>query len=188
VGDSHGRYTVGHGGAYDGMFSQTWMMPEERLGVVVLTNCDRGVMGPIVNRIRDAYLGLPETDYSARALAAFRERKAAKQEPAAPKQARPPMALDAYAGTYGGPLYGDATVEVEGARLVLKLLPNPNLVAELTPLDADTFTLTWRKKFAFFAGGRAQFVTDPAGRITQLKLDVPNHDFWFDELELLRKP
>jgi hypothetical protein len=162
-------------------------MPEERLGIVVLTNCDRGVMMPIVNRIRDAYLGLPEKDYSVLALETSKLAKAAKKEEAAPKSARPPMALDSYAGTFGGPLYGDATVTAEAGGLVLRLLPNPNLVADLTPLDADTFTLKWRKKFAFFAGGRAQFIPDTKGGIVELRLDVPNNDFWFDELELKKK-
>lgn len=188
VSDFQGHYTAGHGGAYDGMFSQVWLMPEERLGVVVLTNCDRGVMTPIVNRIRDAYLGLPEKDYSVLALETFKLKKAVKKEDAATKDPRPPMALDSYAGTFGGPMYGDATVTAEGGGLVLRLLPNPNLVADLTPLDADTFTLKWRKKFAFFAGGRAQFVPDTKGRIVELRLDVPNNDFWFDELELKKSP
>jgi len=187
VSDFQGHFTAGHGGAYDGMFSQVWLMPEERLGVVVLTNCDRGVMGPIVNRIRDAYLGLPEKDYSTLDWETYKLRKAAKKDEPAPRNARPPMALDSYAGTFGGPLYGDATVAVNGNGLVLRLLPNPNLVADLTPLDADTFTLTWRKKFAFFAGGRAQFIPDAKGRIVELRLDVPNNDFWFDELELKKK-
>ena len=187
VSDFKGRFTVGHGGAYDGMFSQVWMMPEERLGVVVLTNCDRGVMGPIVNRIRDAYLELGEKDYSVLALETSKLAKAAKKEETAPKNARPPMALDSYVGTFGGAMYGDATVKAEGTGLVLQLLPNPDLVAELTPLDADTFTLNWRKKFAFFAGGRAQFIPDTKGKVVELRLDIPNNDFWFDELELKRQ-
>jgi predicted outer membrane repeat protein len=97
------------------------------------------------------------------------------------------MPLDSYAGTFGGAIYGDATVSTEAGGLVLRLLPNPNLVADLTPLDADTFTLKWRKKFAFFAGGRAQFIADTKGRVAELRLDVPNNDFWFDELELKKK-
>jgi CubicO group peptidase (beta-lactamase class C family) len=188
VSDFKGRFTVGHGGAYDGMFSQVWLMPEERLGIVVLTNCDRGVMGPIVDRIRDAYLGLPEKDYSKLARETAKFAKTARKDDPAPVDARPPMPLRAYSGTYGGAMYGDATVTAEGAGLVLRLLPNPNLVADLTPLDADTFTLKWRKKFAFFAGGRAQFIPDTKGRVVELRLDVPNNDFWFDELELKRNP
>jgi CubicO group peptidase (beta-lactamase class C family) len=187
VSDFKGRFTAGHGGAYDGMFSQVWLMPEERLGIVVLTNCDRGVMGPIVERIRDAYLGLPEKDYSKLAWETSKLAKAAKKDEPAPANARPPMALESYAGTFGGVMYGDANVSTEAGGLVLRLLPNPNLVADLTPLDADTFTLKWRKKFAFFAGGRAQFIQDTKGRIAELRLDVPNNDFWFDELELKKK-
>jgi len=187
VSDFKGRFTVGHGGAYDGMFSQVWLMPEERLGVVVLTNCDRGVMRPIVDRIRDAYLGLPEKDYSKLAWETSKLAKAAKKEEPAPVNPRPPMALDSYAGTFGGAMYGDATVSTEAGGLVLRLLPNPNLVADLTPLNADTFTLKWRRKFAFFAGGRAQFIPDTKGRIAELRLDVPNNDLWFDELELKKK-
>ena len=80
VSDFKGRFTASHGGAYDGMFSQVWLMPEERLGVVVLTNCDRGVMGPIVDRIRDAYLGLPEKDYSKLSLETSKLAKAAQVE------------------------------------------------------------------------------------------------------------
>jgi CubicO group peptidase (beta-lactamase class C family) len=187
VSDFKGRFTAGHGGAYDGMFSQVWLMPEERLGVVVLTNCDRSVMGPIVERIRDAYLGLPEKDYSKLAHETSKLAKDARKDTFAITNARPAMALDSYSGTFGGPMYGDATVSAEAGGLVLRLLPNPNLVADLTPLDADTFALKWRKKFAFFAGGRAQFIADTKGRITELRLDVPNNDFWFDELELKKR-
>jgi hypothetical protein len=187
VSDFKGRFAAGHGGAYDGMFSQVWLMPEERLGIVVLTNCDRSVMGPVVERIRDAYLGLPEKDYSKLAWETSKLAKTEKKDEPAPKNVRPPMALDSYAGTFGGAMYGDATVSAEAGGLVLRLLPNPNLVADLTPLDADTFTLKWRRKFAFFAGGRAQFIPDTKGRIAELRLDVPNNDFWFDELELKKK-
>ncbi|MGH9902442.1 MAG: serine hydrolase domain-containing protein, partial [Pyrinomonadaceae bacterium] len=38
--DYHGRKVVSHGGGLDGMISQVAMMPEENLGVVVLTNSE----------------------------------------------------------------------------------------------------------------------------------------------------
>lgn len=188
ISDFRGRFTVSHGGSYDGMSSQVWMMPEERLGVVVLTNCDRGVAGPIVNRIRDVYLGLGERDYSAEALAGRKNAKVERMMDLLPEASHPPITLDQYAGTYGGPMYGDATVARDGRRLVLKLLPNPDFVADLTPVGGDVFTLKWRRRFAFFAGGRAQFLVDPQGRVTELKLDIPNNDFWFDELEFKKRP
>jgi len=187
ISDFRGRFTVSHGGAYDGMFSEVWMMPEERLGVVVLTNCDRGVGRPIINRIRDVFLGLGERDYSAEALARRnRDRPERKETPMLPT-AHPPVTLESYAGTYGGPMYGDATLTRENGRLVLKLLPNPDFVADLTPTGGDTFTLKWRKQFAFFAGGWVHFAVDGKGRVMEMHLDVPNNDFWFDELEFKKR-
>ena len=48
--------------------------------------------------------------------------------------------------------------------------------------------LKWRKRFAFFAGGWAHFAVDGKGHVMEMHLDVPNYDFWFDELEFKRKP
>ena len=63
---------------------------------------------------------------------------------------------------------------------------NPDMVADLTHWHFDTFAITWRRAFPWFGGGRAQFVLDDDAHVTELKLDVPNDDFWFYELELKR--
>ena len=83
-------------------------------------------------------------------------------------------------------MYGDATVTLEDGGLVLRLLPNPDLVADLTHLHHDTFLIEWRKTFPWFGIGAATFILDPYGAVTEMKLDVPNDDFWFHELELRR--
>jgi hypothetical protein len=31
-------------------------------------------------------------------------------------------------------------------------------------------------------------VVDPKGRVTEMRLDIPNNDFWFDELEFKKRP
>ena len=83
-------------------------------------------------------------------------------------------------------MYGDATIALEDGGLVLRLLPNPDLVADLTHLHHDTFLIEWRNTFAWFGKGAATFLFDPYGAVTEIKLDVPNDDLWFDELELKR--
>jgi hypothetical protein len=60
-------------------------------------------------------------------------------------------------------------------------------VADLTPLKDDVFLLEWRKTFAWFGRGAATFLLDSDGEVTEVRLDVPNDDFWFYELELKRK-
>ena len=118
-----------------------------------------------------------------------RERFEARQR--APEQNRvagtsPSLPPGGYAGTYGGPMYGDATVTEENGGLVLRLLPNPDLVADLEHLHYDTFVVRWRTDLAWFGKGTAHFELDPSGQIEELKLDIPNDDLWFHELELVR--
>lgn len=192
--DYKGRLTVSHGGGYDGMYSQVLMVPEENLGIVVLTNSMTGISGAIANQIMDEYLGGVRTDWSGLELQRdTRDRKAFYeriQRSIAPRAAdtQPSRSPDAYVGDFTCPLYGDAQVTREGDKLVLRLLPNPELVADLTHLHYDTFLIRWRKEFAWFAEGTIQFVPDSNGDFQQLKLDVPNDDLWFYELDLRRRP
>jgi hypothetical protein len=66
----------------------------------------------------------------------------------------------------------------------MRLLANPQLVADLTHRQLDTFVLAWRHDFPWFSEGTAQFTLDKAAEIAELKIDVPNEDFWFDEIDL----
>ncbi len=61
------------------------------------------------------------------------------------------------------------------------------MVADLEHLHYDTWVVKWRHHFAWFDEGTAHFVADAKGRFTELKLDIPNDDFWFHELKLRRK-
>jgi len=191
--DYQGRLVASHGGGYDGMFSRVVLVPEEGLGIVVLTNSMTSVSTAIANTILDAYLGAEEREWSEPMLDSWRsarERFEARQarflEAGAP-QTRPSLGLDSYTGTFGGAMYGDATVSLENGGLVLRLLPNPDLVADLTYLHHDTFLIEWRETFAWFGAGAATFLLNPYGEVTEVKLDVPNDDLWFHELELKRK-
>lgn len=191
--DYRGRKVTSHGGGYDGMYSQVALVPEEGLGVIVLTNAMTDIAPALVYRVLDAYLGGEPRDWSTEGLerwradrASFEARQDAAEKGRVPGT-RPTLALDAYAGTYGGPMYGDATVSVENGGLVLRLLPNPDLVADLEHLHFDTFIIRWRKELAWFGKGTASFVLDAAGRVDEVRLDVPNDDLWFTELEMKRK-
>jgi CubicO group peptidase (beta-lactamase class C family) len=191
--DYAGRLVADHGGGYDGMFSKLALVPDERLGVVVLTNSMTGIADALVARTIDTFLGLPERDWSreglerAKTSATRRADDMAAREKARLTGTRPSLPLDAYAGRYGGEFYGDVSVARQGEALVLRLDPNPDLVADLTHWHHDTFQIHWRTPSSWFGTGWAQFVTDPHGKILELRLDVPNEDFWFHELELRRQ-
>jgi len=204
ISDYKGRLTVSHGGGYDGMYSQVLLVPEERLGIVVLTNSMTGISTPLARTLADQFLGGDTRDWLTPALerdsadrAAFYARI---QQAVTPPERTPDATLDTpaestsqahrvpddYTGKFRCPLYGDAVVTKEGDRLVLSLLPNPELVADLTHLHYDTWVIRWRKEFAWFAEGTVQFVPDAKGVFQELRLNVPNEDLWFDELKLKR--
>jgi CubicO group peptidase (beta-lactamase class C family) len=190
--DYHGRKVATHSGGYDGMFSRVALVPEVGLGVVVLTNSMTDIASAISYRVVDAFLGAAPRDWGRELLALDREsrqrwtdRQAAVSVASAAAR-RSPLPLDRYAGTFASPLYGAAEVRQERGALVLRLLPNPDLVADLTHLHGDTFLLEWRQTFPWFDRGRAHFTADSGGRLTRLRLEVPNDDFWFEELDLVR--
>lgn len=191
--DYKGAKIVAHGGGYDGMYSQTMLVPDKKLGVVVLTNSMTGISEALCYHIVDKFMGgdtrawLDEGyEQFKRGRVAFRERIDAAIKPVAGAPAAPTHPLEDYVGKFTCPLYGDAEVKLENGKLVLALLPNPDLVADLTPLHYDTFLIRWRSDFAWFDEGTAHFVCDAKGKLIELKLDVPNDDLWFHELKLKR--
>ena len=186
------RFVAEHGGAADGMFSHVTLVPEEKLGFVILTNSDSSISTALSYVILDAYLGGDGRDWSQLFLGRVKQAPDQKRlerervEKARVPDTKPSLGLEQYAGRYVSTMYGDAVVAVENGALVLRLLPNPDMVADLTHWHFDTFAIRWRRAFPWFGDGRAQFVLDADARVTELRLDVPNDDFWFYELELKR--
>ncbi len=190
--DYKGRMLVSHGGGYDGMYSQVMLVPEEKLGIVVLTNSMTGLPSALANTIVDEFLGGEKRPSLLEGLERDRKDREAFSKRVSDVTAQkvadtqPGRSMDDCLGTYRCPLYGDITVTKETDRLVLSLLPNPELVADLTHLHYDTWEITWRKEFAWFAEGTVQFVPDANGNFQELRLNVPNDDLWFDELKPVR--
>ena len=190
--DYRGVKLVGHSGGYDGMYSEVLMVPEKNLGVVVLTNSMTSIGNSITYHAVDQFLGGTSRDWSEEGFRVFAKGRAdfaariQKSVTPVAENTRPSHPLESYAGNYRCPLYGDARVEVVDGKLRLRLLPYPELVADLEHLHYDTFAIRWQKKFAWFETGSAHFVPDAQGRFNQIQLDVPNDDLWFYELDLKR--
>lgn len=193
VSNYEGHFRVQHGGAYDGMFSHTIMAPKAKLGVVVLSNGMTPLARSIANYIFDEYLlEKHERDWSAENLKKFAESRESTKKAKADdsekrlKDTRPSLPLAQYAGRYGGPMYGDATVSLENDKLVLRIKPNPDLTADLVHWQHDVFEIQWHKKFAWFGNGKLHFILDENSKPTEFRMNVPNEDFWFEELEFKR--
>ena len=174
--DYRGRKVVEHGGAIDGMRAQVAMIPEEKLGLVILTNMG-GTTLPValMFRIFDAYLGAPPRDWSAelsKTIKGFEEQgKAAqkKQEAERVKNTRPSLALAEYAGTYKNDLYGDVKITHQNGKLGLRF--GPAFLSDLEHWHYDTFR-------AHFVGAGVSyayitFALNAQGKLETLTLNLP---------------
>lgn len=193
--DQHGKKIVSHGGGYDGMYSCVMMVPEAKLGVVILTNSMTSLPNAIAYQVVEGYLSPSSTrDFSQEYLANFSkdriefDERIAKSIEVKQVGTSPSRALTSYVGKYRDAMYGDAEVLLVGDRLQLKLLPNVDLVADLSHLHYDTFQLHWQKELAWFGSGACQFELNFDGSVRSFRLDVPNDDLWFYELHFERLP
>ena len=183
--DYRGRLFVHHGGNVDGFSALVAMLPEERLGVVILTNMNgTGLPSALANRLWDVHLaaragaapaGAPTArDWSAELLArttALQGRARAAQqrlEAARVRDTRPSLPLAAYAGVYVDSLHGEVVVREQGGRLALAF--GPTWKGELEHWHFDTF----RTRFDTPVLGpiTALFRLDATGKVAELQLDL----------------
>lgn len=148
--DYRGRKMVEHGGAIDGMRAAVVMIPEEKLGVVVLSNMNGSILPQMLaNRIIDGYL-VPgkEKDWAGELLKTIKtaeERgKAAAQKVEADrvKNTTPSLPLEKYAGNYQDEMYGDVKITLENG--TLKATFGPFYNGTLEHWHYDTFRVKWQ--------------------------------------------
>lgn len=124
--DYRGRELDQHGGNIDGMSAMVAVMPEEKIGVVILTNANASpVPTMVLYRALDALLGAPPRDWIAESKK-LREKTRAEAKLAQQKQlvarvlnTTPSLVLDKYAGVYVDSMYGDLNVKANNGKLSL---------------------------------------------------------------------
>ena len=186
--DHGGRRIIHHGGNIDGNSAMVAFIPEEKLGLVVLTNTNgTSLTSAVLHHVFDALLGIPvERDWSERLLEERRrldaqaEAQRRQQDSAHVKGTSPSLALEAYAGTYSDSLYGDATVSLEGGKLVLRY--QNAFTGDLSHWHYDTFQVKWRDAimgtalvtFTLDEHGRPASVRTPPMEFRRVKEDAVN--------------
>lgn len=172
--DYNGRLLVYHGGHAEGNGSIVGIVPEENLGVVILTNYNRHRLeSALFYRVVDAYLNQPPRDWSS----LFLEQRRQAEERAAVKKTKieasrvhgtsPTLSLGAYVGTYEHDAYGEVEIAHEGGKLVLRY--GCALVGDLEHWHYDTFVANWRDKWL----GKlfVTYLLDAEDKVAELKLE-----------------
>jgi CubicO group peptidase (beta-lactamase class C family) len=109
-----------HPGATPGMTTAVGMLPERKLGVVVLSSMNQTELPSLLMRyIFDRQLGGPVGDFLAEAAAGGPAQRRPADTTAAHVAVPPPLPLEAYVGTFVDSLYGEVTVSIVNGRLEL---------------------------------------------------------------------
>jgi CubicO group peptidase (beta-lactamase class C family) len=169
-----GRYRdhrlLEHGGGIDGFQTECMLLPDDGIGVAVMTNTSSSAMAPVVAyRVLDELLGLEPLDWFSNykprldaLLAGGREARAARRVvPDAP----PPRPLEAYAGEYKHPGYGTLTIAFEEGTLRPHL---GTLDISLAHRHYETFDLEWHELGDQSHVFPLMFLSSPDGDITAL--------------------
>jgi hypothetical protein len=132
VNDYRGYKLVWHTGGLSGMVSRVTMVPDLKLGVIVLTNQEAGgAFSSITMTILDQYMKAAPTDWVAGYDAAVKLRESTVGDPIKKTGAKrnaastPSLALSTYAGRYRDPWYGDVTISEEAGKLILRFTHTP---------------------------------------------------------------
>jgi CubicO group peptidase (beta-lactamase class C family) len=193
--DYHGRKLIGHTGGVAGFVSRVMLVPEENLGVVVLTNAEEsGAFDSILYHVLDYYFHLPPTDWIGgfKTLHDQQEKNAAdtmkKAEGARAADSRPSLPLEKYAAAYRDAWYGSITIRTENGGLVMSFDQTPSMVGDLQHWQYDTFKAHWRDRT--IEDAFVTFSLNADGTIDSAKMAAvsPLADFSFDYQDLLLKP
>ena len=193
--DYHGRKLVGHTGGVSGFVSRVMLVPEENLGIVILTNAEQGgAFESILYHVLDHYLALQPTDW----ISAFKaaddvEQKEAdeivkKQNAGRAADSKPSLALEKYAGVYTDPWYGPVTIRLENGKLIFTMDHTPSAVADFQHWQYDTFKAHWRDHT--IEDAFVTFSLKPNGTIDHFTMVAvsPLADFSFDYQDLYFTP
>ncbi|AKK68229.1 serine hydrolase [Xanthomonas translucens pv. undulosa] len=194
--DYRGHKLVWHTGGWPGMVSRLTLLPEQQLGVIVLTNQEVGAaFNALTLQVLDAYLGAPPTDWTAAYAAAVAKADAkadedwSKHQAARDASSKPSLPLAAYAGTYRDPWYGEVAIVQRGKQLELRFSKTAQLVGTLQHWQHDTFIVRWRDR-SLNADAFVNFALTPDGKVREVRMEAisPLTDFSFDFQDLLLTP
>jgi CubicO group peptidase (beta-lactamase class C family) len=193
--DVNGYYQATHTGGLAGIVTQVTILPELKLGIIVLTNQQSGAaFNSITNSIKDGYFGIKGKDrikqYNDTRLA--NEKKAknitdkiwadiAVQE----KASKGKVALTGVQGSYNDPWFGKVTISEKNGGLYYTSANSPKLQGKMYFYKGNTFIVKWNER-SLDADAYVTFSLDYNAKPNGYKLEAisPLTDFSFDFQDL----
>jgi CubicO group peptidase (beta-lactamase class C family) len=174
--DYNGRLVVQHGGNIDGMSALVAMLPEEKLGVVILTNMGGSALPYVVmHKVWDLHLKTPKArDWNAEMRRVtdsllVRAREAQKKREAERvANTKPSLPLAQYAGVYADSMYGEIRVRADSGKF--RIDRGPAFQGELEHWHFDTFRARWASRS--LGTSFVTFRLNAQGKVDELQMDL----------------
>lgn len=198
--DVKGHKQVQHTGGLIGTVTQFTLIPDMKLGIVVLTNQQSGAaFNTITNTVKDSYLGVADRNWlktyserMAKAEEGFNKQKKeafAKSEAFKKDKNLQPKA-EQFVGTYNDKWFGDVEIAQQGSGYRISCKSSPRLKGELLPYSNNSFIIKWDDR-SYDADAYIIFDYDENGRAQSARVkpisDVTDFSFDFEDLDLRRK-
>ncbi|HPZ10625.1 MAG TPA: serine hydrolase [Candidatus Eremiobacteraeota bacterium] len=164
---------VWHNGGTSGFKTMIAIVPEAKIGIVVLSNL-AGTELPeaLAYRFFDMYFEKPARDWSGEYLAGEKKQEVPETLPVVPKNPSPPIELKNYTGTYSNDIYGEITVSQKDKGLIITIGPEKiNLFLKHWDRDIFIFSIPGDTSESFVT-----FQTDYTSKVTGLIIDMLNNN------------
>lgn len=193
--DVKGYKQVTHTGGLAGIVTQVTLIPEMKLGIIVLTNQQSGAaFNAITNSIKDSYFGMKGIDrIKQNSAATMRSSENAKkitdniwkdidnQQKSASAKTDDKL----FTGTWSDRWFGDVIISVKNGKLWFDSKRSPTLTGEMFAYKGNTFIVKWNDR-SMDADAFVMFDLDYTGKASGMKMKAisPLTDFSFDFQDL----
>ena len=196
ISDYAGHKLVWHTGGWPGQVSRLTLLPNEKIGVVVLTSAEiGGAFNAITYEAMDMMLGIDGHDWLKGYADAFAKAQGNADEDwqkhvaARDADSKPSLPLEKYAGTYRDPWYGDVVIRQGAKGLEMQFAKTAELLGDIEHWQHDSFIVRWRDR-GLNADAFVEFSLDADGAIREVRMEPvsPLTDFSFDFQDLRLVP
>lgn len=188
--DYNGKKVIHHGGGLPGYISKIALVPDDDLGIIVLTNDMSSAPSMLMYACLDWVAGKDYNQWSAKFLEFKKggEEKAekAKADRLLTKIENPMMLpLEDYLGLYQDEMYGDARISMGENGLIFSMLPSKELfTGRMEPWGNHAFKFEHNDPFLTFGIIHFEVQKDV---IKGFDIELPNDDFHFDKLNFVKQ-
>lgn len=191
----NGNFQATHTGGLSGIVTQVTLLPDLKLGIIVLTNQQSGAaFNSITNAIKDGYLNIKGMDR----ITAYNDNRLRNEKQAdeivaktwadiaeAQKASALKPDVKNFYGTFKDAWFGNVTVSEENGKMHFQAKNAPKLRGDMTFYKGNTFIVKWYDR-SLDADAFVNFSLDHNGKAEGFKMEAisPLTDFSFDFQDL----